>query len=91
MFRRRQRNKRQQSGGGGFNLMEPTIVLPALLNDSQVLTLRQWCALNNISLRTGRRILSAPGGPIITQLSAKRVGITVANNRIWQQSRERAS
>ena len=91
MFRRRQRNKRQQSGGGGFNLMEPTIVLPALLNDSQVLTLRQWCALNNISLRTGRRILSAPGGPIITQLSAKRVGITVANNRIWQQSGERAS
>ena len=91
MFRSRQRNKRQQSGGGGFNLMEPTIVLPALLNDSQVLTLRQWCALNNISLRTGRRILSAPGGPIITQLSAKRVGITVANNRIWQQSRERAS
>jgi hypothetical protein len=89
MFRRRQRNKRQQSGGGGFNLMEPTIVLPALLNDSQVLTLRQWCALNNISLRTGRRILSAPGGPIITQLSAKRVGITVANNRSWQQSRER--
>ena len=65
------------------------IVLPASLHDNQVLTLRQWCALNNVSLRTGRRIISAPGGPIITQLSAKRVGITVANNRSWQQSRER--
>ena len=81
-------NKRKQSAGGGSDL-EPTIVLPALLNDGQVLTLRQWCVLNNVSLRTGRRIISAPGGPIITQLSAKRVGITVANNRSWQQSRER--
>jgi hypothetical protein len=91
MFRRRQRNKRKQSGGGGFNLMEPTIVLPALLNDSQVLTFPEWCALNRISKRTGRRILSAPGGPVVTRLSPRRFGITVANNRRWQQSRERAS
>jgi len=65
--------------------------LPATLNDNQVLTFRQWAALNGISARTGRRILAAPGGPIVTRLSARRFGITVANNRRWQQSREVAS
>ena len=65
--------------------------LPATLNDNQVLTFRQWAALNGISARTGRRILAAPGGPIVTRLSPRRIGITVANNRQWQASRERAS
>jgi hypothetical protein len=67
-----------------------TPALPATLHDNQVLTFKQWIALNNISARTGRRILAAPDAPIVTQLSARRVGITVANNRAWQQSRERA-
>jgi len=65
--------------------------LPAILNDNQVLTFKQWTALNGISARTGRRILAAPGAPIVTRLSARRFGITVANNRRWQASRERAS
>ena len=63
--------------------------LPPMLNDDQVLTFGQWVALNAISKRTGRRILDSGNGPIITQLSAKRIGIKVANNRAWQQSRER--
>jgi hypothetical protein len=63
--------------------------LPAILHDPQVLTFRQWCALNNFSARTGRRIFQSGAGPIITQLSAQRAGITVANNRAWQASRER--
>jgi hypothetical protein len=65
--------------------------LPATLHDNQVLTFRQWCGLNGISARTGRRILAAPGGPIVTRLSPRRFGITVGNNRRWQQSREVAS
>ena len=65
--------------------------LAAILNDNRVLTFKQWTALNGISARTGRRILKAPGGPIVTRLSARRIGITVANNRRWQASRERAS
>ena len=65
--------------------------LPAILNDNQVLTFKQWTALNGISARTGRRILAAPGAPIVTRLSPRRIGITVANNRRWQASRERAS
>jgi hypothetical protein len=58
-------------------------------DDDEVLTFRQWCALNNISARTGRRILDGPDGPVVTQLSAHRIGITRGNNRRWQQSRER--
>jgi hypothetical protein len=59
-------------------------------HDDQALTFFEWCSLNRFSERTGRRILSLPGGPVVTQLSAKRFGITVANNRIWQQSRARS-
>jgi hypothetical protein len=65
--------------------------VPADLNADQVLTFRQWIALNNISARTGRRILAAPGGPIVTRLSARRFGITVANNRRWQEARARVA
>jgi len=64
--------------------------LPSTLNPDVVLTFNQWTALNGISARTGRRILNSGRGPTVTQLSAKRIGITVANNRAWQASRERA-
>jgi hypothetical protein len=64
--------------------------LPAVLHDTQVLTFGEWCALNRISERNGRRILAKPGGPTVTWLSARRQGITVLANRQWQQSRERA-
>lgn len=58
-------------------------------DDDEVLTFKQWCRLNKISERNGRRILDAPGGPIVTQLSARRIGITRGNNRKWLRSRER--
>ena len=63
-------------------------VLPAFADDSEVLTFKQWCALNKISDRKGLRILKGPG-PIVTQLSARRIGITKKNNRLWLESRER--
>jgi hypothetical protein len=68
----------------------PPAVLPLIINDDQVLSLKQWCSLNNFGVRTGTRILSGPGGPIVTELSAGRVGITYGNNRAWQKSRARA-
>jgi hypothetical protein len=58
--------------------------------DDFVLTFAEWCRANRISERNGRRILAGPDGPIVTMLSARRIGITVANNRRWQKSRERA-
>jgi hypothetical protein len=57
----------------------------------QVLSFIEWCRLNRISERTGRRILAGISGPapVVTQLTPKRIGITVANNALWQRSRER--
>jgi hypothetical protein len=66
-------------------------LLPAVLNDNQVLRFSEWCSLNDISPRTGRRILKRGDGPVIVQLSPMRIGITVAANREWQASRARAS
>jgi hypothetical protein len=62
--------------------------LPAQLNDNMVLSFAEWCALNHIGERTGRRILASGNGPVTTHLSAKLVGITVRANRAWQASRE---
>jgi hypothetical protein len=58
-------------------------------DDRQVLPFDVWCQLNNLSLRTGRRVLASGNGPRVTQLSANRIGITYADNRAWQESRAR--
>ena len=59
------------------------------LDDDKVLTFAEWCEINRIGKRTGRRIIKAPGGPVVTQLSERRIGITVGNNRRWQAARAR--
>jgi hypothetical protein len=55
----------------------------------KVLTFAEWCALNKIGQRTGRRIIRSGNGPVVTQLSERRIGITVGNNRRWQAARAR--
>jgi predicted site-specific integrase-resolvase len=60
------------------------------LDDMRVMTLRQWCEVNGFSWHTGLRLIKAGKGPKITQISDRRIGVTVANNRAWQKSRERA-
>jgi hypothetical protein len=55
----------------------------------QILTLLEWAAINRISERNARRILASGDGPAVVQLSAKRVGIRVGDNRAWQQARSR--
>jgi predicted site-specific integrase-resolvase len=59
------------------------------VDDQRVLTIAQWCEVNGFSLDTGRRLIKAGKGPVITQISDRRIGVTVGNNRHWQQSRER--
>ena len=59
------------------------------VHDQQVLSFREWCALNNISPKTGRRILKAPGAPVVTMLTSRRIGISLGNNKLWQASRAR--
>ncbi len=58
-------------------------------DDNRVLSFAQWCALNGISFATGRRLINAGKGPSIIQLSPRRIGITVRDNRLWQASRMR--
>jgi hypothetical protein len=56
----------------------------------QVLTFVEWCSLNRLSERTGRRIMAKGEGPTVLKLSAHRVGITIGANKLWEASRERS-
>ena len=62
----------------------------ATSHPNQVLTFHEWCQLNRISMRTGRRIINSGTGPVVTQLSPHRIGVTVGNNAAWQASKARA-
>jgi len=64
--------------------------LSRALDDQRVMTFPQWCEVNGFSIWTGKRLVAAGKGPKITQISDRRIGITVGNNRRWQKSRERA-
>jgi hypothetical protein len=57
------------------------------LPDDAVLLIPEWAALNTFSEREARRILASGKGPVVTQLSPKRRGITVRHNREWQERR----
>jgi predicted DNA-binding transcriptional regulator AlpA len=59
-------------------------------DDRRVMSFNQWCELNGFSRDTGRRLIKIGQGPKVLQLSERRIGITIAANRAWQQARERA-
>jgi hypothetical protein len=61
--------------------------IPANLNDAQVLTVRQWSQLANISPRTAKRLFKAGDGPQRVRLSTNRTGVTVAAHKAWLESR----
>jgi hypothetical protein len=60
------------------------------LDDDWVMPFSLWCQVNNFSPATGRRLRKAGKGPVFTQISDRRIGVTVRNNRVWQESRARA-
>lgn len=78
----RSRRKKQKSNS---TLAAPLPIVS--LHDNQILSFLQWCRLNYVSERTGRRIIRGPDGPVVTKLSSKRIGISVSNNRAWQDRR----
>jgi hypothetical protein len=57
------------------------------MEDDRVLSFDDWCRLNKFSRSTGQRIIAAGQGPKFIQLSARRKGVTIGENRRWQQSR----
>jgi hypothetical protein len=59
-------------------------------DDDAVLTFAEWCALNGFSQRQGRRIVELGQGPVITQLSERKIGVSRKNNRLWQETKARA-
>jgi hypothetical protein len=66
--------------------------LPVLItfdDPDGILTFREWCRLNRLGERTGRRILASGTGPTVIQLSAHRIGISRRANLAWQASRAR--
>jgi hypothetical protein len=87
----RKQIKRRKKKRSALEAPLPLLLCERQLQDDQVLSFRQWCALNGFSERTGRRILTGECGPppTVTMLTDTRIGITVGNNRAWQASRAR--
>jgi hypothetical protein len=57
------------------------------VDDDRVMSFDDWCELNDFSRSTGQRIIASGRGPRFIQLSEKRKGVTVGENRRWQESR----
>ncbi|SHH38438.1 helix-turn-helix transcriptional regulator [Bradyrhizobium erythrophlei] len=57
------------------------------MDDDRVMSFDDWCKLNGFSRSTGQRLIASGNGPRFIQLSEKRKGVTVGENRRWQQSR----
>jgi hypothetical protein len=57
------------------------------MDDDRVMSFDDWCKLNGFSRSTGQRLIASGKGPQFIQLSEKRKGVTVGENRRWQKSR----
>lgn len=60
------------------------------IDDLRLLTLPEAAEVCGVHADTLRRRIRDGSGPRVTQISDRRIGITVGNLRRWQQSRERA-
>jgi predicted DNA-binding transcriptional regulator AlpA len=57
------------------------------VDDDRVMSFDDRCKLNGFSRSTGQRLIASGNAPRFIQLSEKRKGVTVGENRRWQQSR----
>jgi predicted DNA-binding transcriptional regulator AlpA len=67
--------------------------IPAALrdHDARVLNVRQWSQLAGFSTRTAKRLFKSGDGPQVVQLSAHRVGVTLAAHKAWVEARTRGA
>lgn len=56
-------------------------------DDDSVLSFHEWCAKANVSESTGRRMVACGEGPVLTQISRRRFGITKRHHREWLRER----
>jgi hypothetical protein len=57
------------------------------IDDDRIMTFIEWCQINSFSASTGQRLIASGKGPRFIQLSTRRKGVTIAENRRWQASR----
>jgi hypothetical protein len=57
--------------------------------DLRVIPWRVWCRDKGISVDTGRRMRERGEAPRIIQISERRIGVTVADDREWTLERVR--
>jgi hypothetical protein len=57
------------------------------IDEDRIMTFTEWCDINSFSASTGQRLIASGKGPAFVQLSARRKGVTVGENRRWQNSR----
>jgi hypothetical protein len=55
----------------------------------KVIPWRVWCAQKGISVDTARRLRERGKAPRIIQISERRIGVTVADDREWTLERVR--
>jgi hypothetical protein len=85
---KRKKRKRAPRGPGGRPKGPPPPTRVQLVTDPDaVLSFKEFCLLINVSVRQGRRILAEPGGPVVTHLSTRLLGITRKNLQAWLESR----
>jgi hypothetical protein len=82
------RAKPRESVGVGHN-RGPPLDQHLTADDLKVLTRKEWAKLNSLSYGTAKRILASGNGPPVIQLTERRVGIRMIDNRRWQESRLR--
>ena len=58
------------------------------IGDDRVMSFDDWCELNGFSRSTGQRLIASGQGPVFVQLSDRRKGVTVGENRRWLKARE---
>lgn len=59
----------------------------ANIDPDRVSSFAEWCERCGFSEATGRRIIAAGEGPIVTRLSTHRIGIRERHYREWLDAR----
>jgi predicted DNA-binding transcriptional regulator AlpA len=57
------------------------------IEGDRVLSFAEWYTLNGFSRATAQRLIASGQGPRFIKLSERRIGVTVSENRAWQQAR----